>query len=254
MPLKIRKILLPVIVVLFLLEVMTFPLVLSLTYASGSETPEHILTFADRKLTWDMRTDTDKNGAAILSLFDVIDSNVSSDNGESVVAPGMDGKNIIRLKNEDDITMNYTAIVYSIRSDERLPVTVQLSGEGFSPAYSYNLPDDLSVDNVISAVCGTVESGQIQDFGINWVWQYEENAQQDIVDTAFGDSAAFETAERIKAGIVIIAEGENGDIAVSAPQTGHYGILSGYLLLMLISIALLLFLALTKPKEKYEEK
>ncbi len=254
MPQKIRKIMLPAILILFLLEVMTLPLVLGMTYATGSETPEHILTFSERNLTWDIRTETDSQGAAVLSLFEAIYGNTKSDNDEKIVAPGTNGKSIVRLLNEDEKPINYTAIVYSVRTDEKLPVKVKLSGEGFSPAMDYTLPEGIAENSVISAVCGTVGSGQIQDFDINWLWEYEESNIQDYADTVFGDNAANDRAERIKAGIIVLVEDESGDIIVSAPQTGYYGVLSGYVILMIVSLLLLLFLAITNPKRKNEEQ
>lgn len=254
MPIKIRKIMLPIIVILFLLEVLTLPLVLGMTYATGSETPEHILTFAERNLTWDMHTETNSSGAAVLSLFEAVYGNAKSHNDEKIIAPGTSGKSIVRLKNEDENPINFTALVYSIRTDEKLPAEVSLAGEGFSPTNNYTLPQGISKENVISAVCGTVKSGGIQDFDINWLWEFDKNSAQDYADTIFGDNAANDRAERIKAGIIIYVEDESGDIIVSSPQTGHYGVLSGYFILMLISLLLLVFLAITNPKRKNEEQ
>ena len=59
---KTSRWLLPLVVVLLVLQVLTLPLMLGFTYAGRSETPDHILTYSENKLTWDSATNIDGNG------------------------------------------------------------------------------------------------------------------------------------------------------------------------------------------------
>lgn len=251
---SIRKILFPTAVVLFILEVLTLPLVLGLTYASKSESPEHILTFSEQKLFWDVNTEVDAKGTAKLSLFEDHYANVQTKDGANVIAPGTQGSSIVRLKNDDENSIRYTAVVYAVRSVQTLPVAVQLSGEHESAAAEYTLPEGISKSAVISAVTGTVGSGRVQDFGIDWTWNYEDNAQQDATDTAFGDRAAYEIPDDIIVGIYITVEDDNGDIIISSPQTGYDAVIGGYTILLCISMMMMLILTITRKKEGTNEE
>lgn len=254
MPQNLRKILFPTVFVLFVLEVLTLPLVLGLTYASKSESPEHILTFSDRRLVWDADTDVDADGTAKLSLFEQNYTNVQADDAAQVIAPGTQGGSLVRLNNQDEKAVRYTAVAYAIDPDEQIPVAVTLSGENSTAASEYALPDGISVKAVVSAVTGQVGSGQIQDFSINWIWQYEEDAVQDASDTMLGDKAAYAVPDDLTIGIYITVEDENGDVIVSSPQTGYDAVIGGYAVLFCISAAMLVFLTVTRKKEEINEE
>ena len=55
---------------LFIMQVLLLPAVISATYATKSVKPEHIITYTPGKLSWDENTETDSSGAARLFLFD----------------------------------------------------------------------------------------------------------------------------------------------------------------------------------------
>lgn len=242
--------LLPAVLILFILEIFTLPLVLELTYAGRSEAPNHILTYTPGSLKWDNTTGVDKNGTAILSLFHSQYGNtVNADNGDKVIAPGTDGFNIVRLKNNAEKSVNYTAVLYKIKDNPELPVEAELNGNGFTDTDTYTLPDKVKDSNVIRSVSGKVGSGEIQDFDINWLWEYYEDDAQDIIDTLLGDKAAYEEANDVTVGLYIVVEDNNEYINPEPPQTGDAGV-GMYIVLMIISGSMLILLTVTRRKEK----
>ena len=52
--------LLPAVLILFLLEVLLFPLAVGVTYSGRSESPDHVLAYTTGKLTWDSATHIQK--------------------------------------------------------------------------------------------------------------------------------------------------------------------------------------------------
>ena len=61
---KINQWLLPAVLILFILEIVTLPYMVQLTYAGRSEEAGHVLTYTEGKLTWDSATGIDENGVA----------------------------------------------------------------------------------------------------------------------------------------------------------------------------------------------
>lgn len=207
-----RHWLLPLMLILFLLEVILFPFAAGLTYAGRSESPDHILTYTAGRLTWDSATDIDETtGAAELNLFSDSYQNVRSEDGSSVVAPGTENTGIVRLKNDVSRTVRYVAVMYRIKEEDSLPVEPYLMDDSaFSDTADYPLPDGIDESQVVRAVTGTVDGGQIQDFDIAWNWNYYESDQRDQTDTALGNKAAFFEADEVTAGIYIVVEDSGG--------------------------------------------
>lgn len=210
---KIYPWLLPAALILFLIQAVLFPLVVGFTYAGRSESPGHVLTYTTGALTWDSATGVDpETGVAGLSLFSESDQNVQSDNGEKVVAPGTERTNIVRLKNDVSRTITYVAVMYRIKEEADLPVEpVLLDSAAFTDTDTYPLPDGVTEDQVVRAVTGTVAGGQLQDFDISWSWSYYESDQRDQVDTALGNRAAWQEADRVTAGLYIVVEEDEPD-------------------------------------------
>ena len=129
--------LLPAALILFILFAATFPFVAGLTYSGRSESPDHILTYTENKLTWDSNTKVDSNGVAKLSAFDSAYSNAAASDGQNIVAPGTQSNDIVRLKNGVDNSIKYTAVLYSIKTSDDLAVESSLSGSGFSNTSSF---------------------------------------------------------------------------------------------------------------------
>lgn len=251
---KKRNWLLPTVLILFILEVITFPFVLGFTWADRSDTPERVLTYTQGKLTWDSAAEIDENGAAELSLFDTVYQDTKSDNGDKLVTPGTEDGSIVRLKNSVSDTISYTAVLYRIRSTDELPVEATLTGDRFTDTDSYTLPQGVTDSDVIRAVSGTVGGGLIQDFDINWNWQFENGNKQNVIDTWLGNKAADGNAEDITIGLyVVVVEDGNIYVTPDSPKTGDVGI-GIYVVLMCISGALLILLLWDKRRElKCEE-
>lgn len=245
--------LLPVMLILFILEVITFPFVINFTWADRSETPNHILTYTQGALTWSNTDGVDENGAARLSLFDTVYQNAKAEDGSKIITPGSSGSSIIRLKNDVGKPVQYTAVLYSIKSAEELPVTAYLKGENLADTQNYFLPDGVSNSDVIRAVSGTVGGGMIQDFDIGWSWDYEESDTQNAIDTFLGNKATDKNTDDITIGIYIVVEDGN---SYTSPSTGADDMwqqpaeMGAYVSLMCISAVVLIFLIIDKRRDK----
>lgn len=246
--------LLPGVMILFFLEALLLPLAVSVTYSGRSESPSHTLTYTTGKLTWDSATGILPNGVAELNLFDSEYQHVSGTQGAKVVAPGMETVRIVRLENHADHPITYVAVMYRIRENQDLPVTPTLSGSGFVDTASYSLPQGVEPEQVVRAVTGVVEKGQLQDFDLSWLWRYYDSDSRDQVDTALGNQAAFAEAAQVTAGLYIIVEEEGSEspLVPDVPKTGDSGGMGAYLTLMGVSglaLALLLWESRHKPAE-----
>ena len=242
--------LLPAVLILFILEIFTLPFVLNLTYAGRSESPNHVLTYTPGRLRWDDATGVNPDGSAVLSLFDSqYGGTVEAENGDKVIAPGTEGFNIVRLKNDADKPVNYTAVLYEIKDNPDLPVEAELNGTGFAEAENYPLPEKAKDAKVIRAVAGKIGSREIQDFDVNWLWNYYEDEAQDVLDTLLGDKAAYGKADDMTVGLYIVVEDNNESITPDVPQTGDTGT-GMYVALMVVSGLALILLVVTRRREK----
>jgi hypothetical protein len=241
---------LPTVLILFILEVLTLPLVLEITYAGREDGPDHILTYTTNTLVWDEATGIDEHGVAQLSLFNAIYDETVNGNGESVVAPGTEGFNIVRLKNGSDNTITYTAVLYCIKTNEELPVKVALQGDDFTDTDSYTLPYEVAEEHVLRAVTGRLPGDHIRDFDISWLWEFETDEEQDRVDTILGDK---DELDNITVGLYIVVEDDGQIIDPEPPYTGDSGHVAMYLTLMGISLIVLLFLLWERYRERVRE-
>lgn len=246
---KAKSWLLPAVLILFLLEVILLPFVAGYTYAGRAESPDHILTYTTRKLTWDSATGIAPNGTAIMSLFQSSYQNVQSDQGDKVVAPGTETENIIRLKNSVSRKIEYVAVLYSIKEEPALPVVPVLSGSGFADTTNYSLPNGVSRSQVLRAVTGTLDGGKIQDFDISWNWNYFDSDARDQVDTALGNRAAWDQPDDVTVGLYIVVMDEGEKVTSEIPKTGDSNGIYLYFALMAVSAVLLVLLLLERRKE-----
>lgn len=252
---KSRNWLLPVTLILLILTGVTFPWVAGVTYSWRSESPDHTLTYTPGQLTWDKATGIRADGSAELSLFQAVYQNVNSEDEEKVVAPGTQGENTIRLISDVTGKIHYTALVYQIKTNDALPISVSFTAEGASAATNYALPDAVEQSQIIGAVQGTLEGKGLQEFTIDWIWNYEEGQEEDLLDTALGDKAAFEKADDILLGFTIVVEDDNSYVKPAPPKTGDtanvilWAVLAGASLFMLF---LLLFIGRRKREEEQD--
>lgn len=244
---RISRWLLPVVLILFILQVLTLPFVLGFTYSGRSEAPDHILTYTENKLTWDDATGIGGNGEAQLKVFEAEYPAVSAADGADVVAPGTDGFHIVRLKNGVQGAVSYTAVLYRIVTDETLPVDTALEGSGFADTTSYPLPQGVNEEDVIRAVSGTVNGGTIQDFDIRWLWEFETDEARDAADTLLGNKA---DADQVTVGLYIVIQDENSYVIPETPKTGDGSHVAFFATLMIISALLLVLLLMDRRRER----
>ncbi|MGN0165549.1 MAG: hypothetical protein ACI39R_05145 [Lachnospiraceae bacterium] len=244
---KTKQYIFPAVLILFIIEVLMLPLVLGMTFASKSKSPEHILTFEDFSLKWDKNTEVDQQGVASLSLFDTIYNNAESEDGTDILAPGTTGDSTIRLSNASDTIISYTAVAYYKKSADELPVSVDFTGDNLTDTTEYTLPENAKGANVIRAVKGNVAAGSFQSFNIDWSWLYDESSEQDFADTVLGDKAADNKADDISVGIYVVVEA-SGNTIVPTPETGD-SFMAGYFVLLCLSGAILIVLLFMRRKE-----
>lgn len=253
--------LLPTILVLFILEVITLPLIVLLTYAGRAESPQHLLTFANQKLTWDENTVVHEDGIAELSFFSTYYQNVNSENEDNVFAPGTELPTTIRLKNDSDDTITYIALAWMIKECDILELYGDFKAEGSVPATDYEslLPEGVTVDDLIGdkAVTGTVDPKAIQDFDINWWWIFERGDEiepgiyeSDPIDTYLGNKAAWDEADDALIGFLIIVEGETP----TPPHTGGSSMIQWGIVLIAISAVVLVFAIIRRVQDNRREK
>ena len=242
-----------VVLILFSLQVVLLPVFLSVTYASGSQKPEHIISYQSGNLEWDDSADVFDDGTAKLNLFDTVYNNVKSSDGEKVIAPGTDKDNIIRLVNKGKSKISYTAVLYSFKTDNSLAAFATFDGNGFSDTDEYLLPKNVSDENVIRAVKGEVGAGQMQEFDIGWSWRFEDDdiAAGDSIDTLLGNLAAQGNADEFGIGFYIVVNDNGTTVTPKPPDTSDSFSLLIYMGFMAVSgIALVLLIAVRKKERK----
>lgn len=202
---KINPWFLPIMILLFILEIFTFPFVVNVTYSDRSENPDYFLTYTTNKLRWDYNVNIKSNGVAELSLFDIVyGNNAESYNGDKIIAPGLENKNIIRLKNSSDKKIQYTAVLYKYDTTENLPIKVDFKNkEDFSISREYYLPNELEHVQVLRTVTGSLKSNRIQDFDIGWEWKFHISDNQDRKDTILGNK---EILDKTTVGFYIVVK------------------------------------------------
>ena len=245
--------LLPMVLILFILEIVLLPVTLGIAYGGPGDGPSHVLTYESGRLVWDSATGIREDGTAELSFFSDRYRGVEAHNGQKLVAPGTDGKVIIRLKNHSRGLVTYTAVLYRIRSNPSLPVEAGLSGNAFTDTDAYSLPEGVMEENVVRAVNGTLSGNMFQDFSIHWLWTLEGNEAQDEVDTALGDQAAFGETEDITVGFYIVLEDDNTHITPEPPKTGDDAKIGRYVALMCVSGIMLFILLVSRRKREGKE-
>ena len=236
---KNRQRILPLLLTLAVLALLSLPLAVNPAWAAPGTSPDHVLTYNQNSLKWDSATGINADGTAELTLFGANYNNVESADGSKVVAPGTDGSNMIRLVNNVSGRIRYTAVLYSIKTDPRIPVQPSLSGTGMYDTVSYQLPAGVTGAEVIRAVRGTVAGHGLQDFDINWLWNYEVTDAQNVTDTELGNAAAAAMKEQtdgdsVTVGFYIVVEDSNN---YYVPKTGDDSHIAMYLAFMLIAAA-----------------
>lgn len=251
---KLREWLFPAILILFILQVMLLPVMIGLTYAVPAERPEHILTYRTGSLVWDKATSVRPDGSAELSFFETLYQNVNAGNAEKVLAPGTEKDSVVRLKNDTNKEITYTAVLYSLSTSPDLDIGATLSGDGFSDTSLYTLPKSIEEEAVIRVVGGRLDAKKLQDFNINWFWNFEDGAntdKRDGIDTYLGNKAANGKADEATLGFYLVVYDDSEVLPL--PGTGDDTMIGGYVVLMLISGGMCLFLTITRKRRKRVE-
>lgn len=264
--------LLPAVLILFILQAVTFPFALGQSWAGRSETPDHLLTFNMRgRLVWDSETVVDDNGVAQLNLFDSKYGDpvtVGSADGSKLVAPGTGKQTMIRLYNKFINTIVYKVVLYQYQDNIPEEINMQdklqtqlldaIDGRGFADDTKLVLPEGVTEDQVIRAVTGKISAQKYQDFDISWLWDFEAEGK-DGEDTLLGSLAAEGKDPSTTLGLYIVAQLDtsatgsgdgNGDVITpESPKTGDSGI-GVYLGLTAVCGGMLMLLLWEKRKAR----
>lgn len=208
--LRIAKRIMPAILAFAILTA-GFVMTMQTAYAAG----EHTLTYTKGKLTW---TDApvDKNGVAVFDLFSDTYVNVRSHNADRIVAPGTNGEVVVHLRNAVEGEVTYTAVLYRKTTGEEYPIDTTLNaGNGAEDTGAFNLPEAVSVDQIIRAVTGTVEGKGAQDLVIDWNWPIEKDSE---FDTELGNEQA--SNEYLVGLYIVVEDGNTYTTPGGSPQTG----------------------------------
>jgi len=178
--------LLPIIALTFLVVALSMAVLFGITYgANSSDTPIHVLNYETGRLYWTNGSERiDENGVYKLSLFDSLPT---GDDGEKIISPGDAYKNTIELRNKTGHAVSYTAVLYKISGDN-VPIITDFSNVPVTNNEEfYSLPDGVTETDVVRAVSGEMDAFGIQNFEIDWKWEYFVSDEQDKADTALGN-------------------------------------------------------------------
>lgn len=240
--------------VLFLLEVITFPFVVKLTYSGTGNGVDRMLTYTPGKLTWDSDKKILPDGTAVLSLFSDSYRNAKSDNKDDILAPGADMNSIVRLRNDSNHDIQYTAVCYKIQSGDMMNVKGLIKGNGLKDTKDVPPSNSYQPDQVTHAVSGTLSSNQLLDFDVNVIWDFEINDSVDLKDTHLGNNSADGNPATLKIGFIVYVTDLNYNLD-PIPPTGDRSPLWLYLILITVSgFVLILLLIERRRQDKKEEK
>ena len=222
---------------------------------SQVEAGEYEDAYRTGSLVWDKATSVRPDGSAELSFFETLYQNVNAGNAEKVLAPGTEKDSVVRLKNDTNKEITYTAVLYSLSTSPDLDIGATLSGDGFSDTSLYTLPKSIEEEAVIRVVGGRLDAKKLQDFNINWFWNFEDGAntdKRDGIDTYLGNKAANGKADEATLGFYLVVYDDSEVLPL--PGTGDDTMIGGYVVLMLISGGMCLFLTITrKRRERVED-
>lgn len=176
--LNIARWLLPLFVMLVVLEIASFPYVLSTIYSEKFVSPDRRLAYVGGRIESGDGFIYNGAGKVRLNLFDTTYDGVQSDDKyESVIAPGTKGKDTVQLLNKVSGEITYTAVFYIIKDDERIPIVPTVVGQ-FTDAETYPMPEGCTEENVFRAITGKLAGGEVLSFDIEWVWDFERNPEE----------------------------------------------------------------------------
>ena len=183
---KSDKILLISTIVLLFLAAVALPIASVITYAlHETRSPNHVLNYETNRLYWDTGTENiDENGVYQLSLFDSLPT---GEDGEKIVSPGDEAKNVIQIRNKTGHSIEYKAVLYKISKDN-VPIEADFTNVAKSDDVRiYTLPDGVLKTDVIRAVGGKIEAYDITSLDVEWKWEYFVSDEQDAMDTILGN-------------------------------------------------------------------
>ena len=217
----------------------------------------------DKDTVWQAKTDVeifsvrhDNNGDAVFT--------VQTSNGDKVIAPGTNGVYEFALKNDGDVSLDYTLKVQSYfvgkgvdGSDLRIPVDARFSGResGYIVGSESEWPEVERLNEVDRS--GKLSPGNISDYKLEWRWPFERTVGEglpanDSFDTALGNLAVDESLE-LHIVIMTTAEQGEGPGGYDDPITGDESDLTLWIVLAAASLVLIILLILGSRRDKKNE-
>lgn len=205
---------------------------------------------SDEQTVW--RTDTQ------LEIFRIAYVNgerivtVNSDNDEKIVAPGTENSYTFKLENTGNTALDYTVEVdaYFTPDDIKIPITGRLSRYdgrwvvGGESEYAKVHELDAAEDKA------TLGAGKYTYYTLDWLWPFENG--NDELDTALGNLAVDQDLILTIAIKTIAVESTNpyDDSGITSPNTGDNMNLALWIVLALISFAIMMFPLFCQNKKR----
>lgn len=189
-----------------------------------------------------------RNGEQILT--------VKSENGDKLIAPGTENSYTFKLKNTGDTALDYSVTVdaYFTPGDVVIPITGRISRydgvwiAGDKEAYTDVKMLDSAADRA------TLGAGRYTYYTLDWIWPYESG--DDELDTLLGNTAVDQ--DLIFTIVITTTATENPDPdaggGLESPQTGDDSHIALWFLLMIVSLAALLFLIFLPKRRKDKDR
>ena len=176
-------------------------------------------------------------------------------NGDEVVAPGTDVEYTLRLRNTDNVALDYDLTpVISFTSEHELPLLIRMLDENnaylIGDAKTWISPVDLEEIHEV----GTLGSGEAVEYVFQWKWPFESG--NDAYDTELGDHAFGENVE------ITVSFSVHATANTDVPINGGFvdsGLLDSFAIailvfLLFVSIVLLLLSRIRTDRRKESEE
>lgn len=203
--------------------------------------------------------DTVWSGETEVEIFSISYDNesgettVRSQDGVKVLAPGVSSSYTFELENTGNVSLDYTLEMDAWFSDTEYPIPIFVCVTDATGAYLLGSEEE-SVDVLrLSEVkeAGTIAAGFVRGYTLHWEWPFEVD---DVYDTMLGNLAVDQDITlTIQIRTTAMYSEDPNAPGGDHPATGDTAQVGMYAVLMVASLAGILFILLTTRKEEANE-
>lgn len=191
---------------LLLVEVILLPFMLRSIYTKEVPRTDRVISYDRGSLRFGNGCEFDDRGVMRLELFDTYYGGDSSSDGEKLILPGQNGRDMVQLQNKVKGSVKYTAVAYVIKDSDMIPVEAELIGSSYDDTETYSLPEGVAKEQVLRAVTGELAYEEVVNFNLLWRWDFSGGENQDEIDTAIG---SLEGDGNVVIGLYVTVEDDN---------------------------------------------